>query len=126
MAATQRTALRLYGYKTLLFDTMYEANISNKTGIAVSNVRELFTDTFDGDMPMPHRNYDLTKDGRQFVMIGVAPESTPQTIVVLNWLDELRARRSRRDRLQAASSNAENSNGNSYRNCRDAEKRRAC
>ena len=71
---------------------MYEANISNKSGIAVSNVRELFTDTFDGDMPMPHRNYDLTKDGRQFVMIGAAPESTPQTIVVLNWLNELRAR----------------------------------
>ncbi len=71
---------------------MYEATVSSKSGIAVSNLRVLFTDAFDGDMPMPHRNYDLTQDGRQFVMIGAAPESTLQTIVVLNWLDELRAR----------------------------------
>lgn len=71
---------------------MYEANISKKVGVAVSNLRVLFTDAFDGDMPMPHRNYDMTKDGQQFVMIGAAPESILQTIVVLNWLDELRAR----------------------------------
>ncbi|MEO7363487.1 MAG: hypothetical protein ABI120_24345, partial [Gemmatimonadaceae bacterium] len=71
---------------------MYEADISTTSGIVVSNSRMLFTDAFDGDMPMPHRNYDLTKDGRQFVMIGAAPESTVQTIVVLNWLGELRAR----------------------------------
>ncbi|MEO7995790.1 MAG: hypothetical protein ABI852_00005, partial [Gemmatimonadaceae bacterium] len=71
---------------------MYEADISDKGGISISGIRVLFTDAFDGDMPMPHRNYDVTNDGRQFVMIGATRDAAPQTIVVLNWLTELRAK----------------------------------
>ncbi len=43
-------------------------------------------------MPMPHRNYDVTPDGREFVMIAAVPDARPETVVVLGWLGELRAR----------------------------------
>lgn len=70
---------------------MYEAAITaNGAGLSVSGIHVLFTDAFDGDMPMPHRNYDITNGGQQFVMIGAARDAAPQTIVVLNWLHELR------------------------------------
>lgn len=48
--------------------------------------------SFDSDMPMPHRNYDITADGRHFVMLAATPDKQPQTIVVLNWLTDFRAR----------------------------------
>ncbi len=54
--------------------------------------RALFADTFDGDMPMPHRNYDVMPDGRHFVMIAPNDDRAPETIVVLNWLTEFRAK----------------------------------
>jgi eukaryotic-like serine/threonine-protein kinase len=59
---------------------------------AITARRVLFADTFDGDMPMPHRNYDVMPDGRHFVMIAPTGDATPETIVVLNWTRELRAR----------------------------------
>ena len=71
---------------------MYEANISENGRLSATGIRVLFTDAFDGDMPMPHRNYDVTGAGHQFVMIGAARDAAPQTIVVLNWLAELRAK----------------------------------
>jgi len=42
-------------------------------------------------MPMPHRNYDVTADGKHFVMIGAAG-GLPETIVVLNWRTDFKAR----------------------------------
>lgn len=71
---------------------MYSASITAGSTVAVSDRRVLFTDAFDGDMPMPHRNYDVTHDGNHFVMIATPPEAAPETIVVLNWLQEFRAR----------------------------------
>lgn len=48
----------------------------------------LFADGFDGNMP--HANYDVSPDGRQFVFI--APSAArAETVVILGWLDELRA-----------------------------------
>lgn len=70
---------------------MFVADIATAPNLSVTNRRVLFTDAFDGDMPMPHRNYDLTRDG-QFVMIAANAGDKPQTIVVLNWLQELRAK----------------------------------
>ena len=58
----------------------------------ITNRRVLFADTFDGDMPMPHRNYDVFPDGHRFVMIAPTGDATPETIVVLEWAKELRAR----------------------------------
>ncbi len=71
---------------------MYSAEVAAGSTVTVSDRRVLFTDAFDGDMPMPHRNYDVTRDGSKFVMIATAPEAVPETIVVLHWLDEFRSR----------------------------------
>lgn len=70
---------------------MYVASIATGAGVSIVSRRVLFTDAFDGDMPMPHRNYDLTHDGN-FVMIAANTGDAPQTIVVLNWLQELRTK----------------------------------
>ncbi len=68
------------------------ANISPGDAPTVTERRVLFEDLFDGDMPMPHRNYDVTPDGKGFVMIAPVAEATPETVVVLNWVGEFRAR----------------------------------
>lgn len=71
---------------------MLVAQLNTTPAVTITNRRALFTDTFDGDMPMPHRNYDIAADGRHFVMLAATPDKQPQTIVVLNWLTELRTR----------------------------------
>ncbi len=74
---------------------MYVATVawdSATNTVSARDRRVLFTDDFDGDMPMPHRNYDVHPDGSHFVMIAAAPGAALQTIVAVNWLDELRAR----------------------------------
>jgi eukaryotic-like serine/threonine-protein kinase len=58
----------------------------------IANRRVLFADTFDGDMPMPHRNYDVFPDGERFVMIAPTGDAAAETIVVLDWVKELRAK----------------------------------
>lgn len=63
---------------------MQVAGVVGAEELSVTGRRVLFTEAFDGDMPMPHRNYDVTRDGRRFVMIAAAPDAAPQTIVVLN------------------------------------------
>ena len=68
------------------------ASISAGAAPTVTERRVLFEDLFDGDMPMPHRNYDVTPDGRGFVMIAPVEEAAPETVVVLNWVGELRAK----------------------------------
>ena len=69
---------------------MMAATLGDGETRAVTNRRALFVDTFDGDMPMPHRNYDVMPDGRRFVMIAPSDDRTPQTIVALDWLAEFR------------------------------------
>jgi serine/threonine-protein kinase len=68
------------------------ATIGAGTAPTVIERRVLFADVFDGDMPMPHRNYDVLPDGKGFVMIAPVDSAAPETIVVLNWLGEMRAR----------------------------------
>jgi serine/threonine-protein kinase len=58
--------------------------------LAVTSRRRLFTDTFDG--AMPHRNYDVARDGSGFVMLS---GGRADAVVVLNWLPTLRARLAR-------------------------------
>ena len=70
---------------------MMAADLTLGASRTVIRRRALFTDTFDGDMPMPHRNYDVMPDGRHFVMIAPNDDRAPETIVVLNWLTEFRA-----------------------------------
>ena len=71
---------------------MMAADLTAGVPRTVIRRRMLFADTFDGDMPMPHRNYDVMPDGRRFVMIAPNDDRAPETIVVLNWLNELRAK----------------------------------
>ena len=52
----------------------------------------LFTEAFDPHIPVPHRNWDVTRAGRHFVMIESRPDAALQTVVVLRWRHELRAR----------------------------------
>ncbi len=68
------------------------AEVSRGASATITRRRMLFADTFDGDMPMPHRNYDVMPDGRRFVMIAATGDAAPETIVVLNWIQELRTR----------------------------------
>jgi eukaryotic-like serine/threonine-protein kinase len=70
---------------------MLVATIVTEPSLAVSDRRTLFTETFDSDMPMPHRNYDVSPDGR-FVMIAAAGDHGLETVVGISWLNELRAR----------------------------------
>jgi eukaryotic-like serine/threonine-protein kinase len=71
---------------------MMAAKIVQGASPAVTQRRVLFVDMFDGDMPMPHRNYDVTPDGKRFVMIAPTEDAVPETIVVLNWTTEMRAK----------------------------------
>jgi Tol biopolymer transport system component len=71
---------------------MLVTQLNTTPPVTITNRRVLFTGTFDGDMPMPHRNYDVARDGRHFVMLAATPGTAPQTIVVLNWLTDFRAR----------------------------------
>ena len=74
---------------------MQAASITLGVTPVITQRRVLFVDLFDGDMPMPHRNYDIMPDGRRFVMIAAADDMAPETIVVLDWLTELRTRLAR-------------------------------
>jgi len=70
---------------------MYAATIATQPELVVTRRVALFTDAFDGDMPMPHRNFDVSPDARHYVMIEAAAHAAPQTVVVLGWLEQLRA-----------------------------------
>ena len=79
--------------RTILFRAdrrMYAATIAARPELVVTRRVALFTDAFDGDMPMPHRNFDVSPDARHYVMIEAAADAVPQTVVVLGWLKELR------------------------------------
>jgi hypothetical protein len=71
---------------------MMAASIGVAPARSVARRRVLFADTFDGDMPMPHRNYDVMPDGHHFVMIAPTETRPVESIVVINWLAEFRAR----------------------------------
>ncbi|MEO8621394.1 MAG: protein kinase [bacterium] len=60
-----------------------------QTSVAISARSALFRRTFEGEMP--HTNFVPTADGR-FIMIGASAGATPDLVVVLGWLTELRTR----------------------------------
>lgn len=73
---------------------MMAAHISTMPAFHVLAYERLFADRFDGEMP--HRNYDVMRDGEHFVMVQSDSTAPPETVVVMNWLDEARARLSGR------------------------------
>lgn len=58
--------------------------------LAIAARQVLFRDAFEGDMP--HANYDVTKDGKRFVTVAPGSAAEPETVVILDWLPELRAK----------------------------------
>lgn len=70
---------------------MLAATLVTRPSLAVADRRTLFTEAFDSDMPMPHRNYDVSPDGR-FVMIAATGGHGVETVIGIGWLDELRTR----------------------------------
>jgi serine/threonine-protein kinase len=62
---------------------------STTPGFAVTSRRVLFAANYDTH-PF-HPNYDITPDGKRFVMIKPG-QTKPQVIVVVNWLEEFRRR----------------------------------
>jgi hypothetical protein len=72
-------------------DAVMSVAVTLTPAFSAGTPRELFTqhDEITGD----GRNYDVSPDGRRFVMVqGARLETSPALHVVLNWLDELTAR----------------------------------
>jgi len=83
---------------------------NNTTGLFAVDVRTQPTFTFGKPMPLPidgimlpapptHRNFDITPDGKQFIVVQASKSqndtnqrSVPQINVVVNWFSELQQR----------------------------------
>jgi hypothetical protein len=39
---------------------------------------------------MPHRNYDVSSDGNEFVMIAPFTAGKPEAVLLVGWLPKLR------------------------------------
>jgi len=74
-----------YRYGPELIAVSYAAN----PGFAVTSRRVLFTGNHE--LHPFHPNYDVTPDGKRFIMIKPGNEDTP-VVVVVNWMEELRHR----------------------------------
>jgi serine/threonine-protein kinase len=72
--------------------SLFAATIVTAPALAVGARQLMFTAPFATDVY--HPDYDVTPDGRGFVMIRPVEENR-QLIVVLNWTDELRERAGR-------------------------------
>ena len=66
---------------------MLAAAVQTQPTVNVGERRELFQGTFAGSGIYP--GYDVTRDGRMFVMVRSAGQ-TQGFVVVLNWFDQLR------------------------------------
>ncbi|HEX4684306.1 MAG TPA: protein kinase [Gemmatimonadaceae bacterium] len=64
------------------------ASVSTASGFVVTRRDSLFRDIYYGQMA--HVNYSVMPDARHFVMFGGGSVG-PETIVVVNWLPEMRA-----------------------------------
>jgi serine/threonine-protein kinase len=67
---------------------MLAATVSTVPGFAVTGREVLFEGSYATGSS--HRNYDVSGDGREFLMLQQAAD--PEVVVVLNWLTELRRR----------------------------------
>ena len=62
--------------------------LTTSSALAVARRDWLFEDHSAADVY--HQQYDVLPDGKRFVVLRPAEES-PEVVVVLNWLTELRA-----------------------------------
>jgi len=74
--------------------------IETTTAFSIGNARKLLDDRyryFFGDVYFPGRTYDISPDGKRFLVIKQAAESGTEDdssgsrlVVVLNWTEELK------------------------------------
>ncbi len=64
------------------------ATVTTTPYLAVVARTRLFADSSDNTMP--HRNYDVTRDGTGFLMIAPSSTARPEAVLILNWLGPLR------------------------------------
>jgi Tol biopolymer transport system component len=57
-------------------------------GLTVTARRPQFAGDFDATMP--HRNYDVSSDGTEFVMIAPYKAGRPEAVLLVGWLAKLR------------------------------------
>ena len=69
---------------------MMAVDITTEPEFSVGKARELFTGDFDASVPI--RGYDISPDGKRFLMVKESEEqpAATQLIVVLNWFEELK------------------------------------
>lgn len=67
--------------------SLIEAELQFAPPLAVRARRALFADAFSPST-MPHANYDVSPDGKEFLFVEVADR--PQLVVVRNWMSEVR------------------------------------
>ena len=69
-------------------------DITTTTTLEAGKPWTLFSGPYN--LPDPVRGYDVTLDGRRFLMVDMREDVPPQPpthmIVVLNWLEELKRR----------------------------------
>jgi eukaryotic-like serine/threonine-protein kinase len=68
---------------------MMEATVSTSPALAITGRRKLFEGPYMAEAY--HQNYDLSPDGRSFVMIKPVPGAV-RLMIVVNWAQELRMR----------------------------------
>jgi serine/threonine-protein kinase len=73
-------------------DRMMSAAVRTQGGFAVSDRTLLFTGTYDQGLNRV-TNYDVTPDGKTFVMLQPVQGVLQSVLVTLNWFDQLKAGR---------------------------------
>jgi len=72
-------------------DTMMAVNVSTQPGFSAGNPVMLFRGSYL-PTPITFPNYDVSGDGRRFLMTQASSEAgtSPEIVVVLNWAEELK------------------------------------
>jgi eukaryotic-like serine/threonine-protein kinase len=69
-------------------DRMMAATVRTQPGFEVEGRTPLFTGSYD--QASRYRDYDVTRDGRTFVMLQPAQSTALSVFVTLNWFDQFR------------------------------------
>ena len=72
---------------------MFEVTVETRNGLSISPPRLLFESDYVQTGAWRARMYDVTPDGKRFIMLKPEPDATRTDVVVVqNWLEELKQR----------------------------------
>jgi eukaryotic-like serine/threonine-protein kinase len=79
-------------YRSLTGDRMMAVNVTTTPALTIGPPRRLFDGNYfiESATGSPRPQYDVTADGRRFVMLQVDRASAAEIVVVQNWFEELR------------------------------------